>query len=62
MSSNLKVLGACSSHYLQGRGHTVVAPQQVAQLVLKLNIAPTKCDRNIYKYLEFYLITHLLAY
>jgi len=34
VSSNLKVLGGSSSHHLQGAGHIVAAPLQVAQLVL----------------------------
>ena len=34
MTSKLRALGGCSSHHLQGAGHIVAAPLQVAQLVV----------------------------
>jgi len=35
MTSELKALGGCSSHHLQGgEGHSVLAPLQATQLVV----------------------------
>jgi len=34
MTSQLKAVGGCSSHHLQGVGHIVLAALQAAQLVM----------------------------
>ena len=40
MNAKLNALGGCSNRHLQGRGHTVAAPVQTAQLVLETVLEP----------------------
>ena len=54
MTSNLKVLGACSKHHYQGSCYIVSAPLQLAQLLINKNNYILHCVKFQLLYLDIH--------